>query len=79
MKARHESGKQDEHFAVTDSTNVGLAILKAGVGKIINRGESNKTPDHIPSELLKLLDDQSINFLTVLFNRTYHSRQIPED
>jgi len=66
---------------LTDETITGPSILKGEVEKAIKRLKNKKAPgpDNIHSEVLKLIDENGVCFLTELFNRIYDTGTIPSD
>jgi hypothetical protein len=59
----------------------GFYIMKEEVTNILKNAKPRKAAglDKVPSELLKLLDDDGIDMLVDLFNTIYASRNIPEE
>lgn len=69
-----------EHSRIEISgDNTGPLILRDEVEKAIKHMKDNKAsgPDNIHSELLKLLDDEGISWLTNIFNHIYTTGNIP--
>ncbi|XP_030745087.1 zinc finger protein 606-like [Sitophilus oryzae] len=62
-------------------TETGPSVLKSEVEKAIHQTKNNKAsgPDQIYNEWLKLLNNENINELSVLFNQVYDTGHIPAD
>ncbi|XP_072377931.1 uncharacterized protein [Diabrotica undecimpunctata] len=60
-------------------TNTGPNILKAEVEKAIKQSKNGKSPgpDQIPSDWLRLLDDDNVSELTNIYNHIYETRTMP--
>uniref|UniRef100_A0A8D8SK11 Craniofacial development protein 2 n=1 Tax=Cacopsylla melanoneura TaxID=428564 RepID=A0A8D8SK11_9HEMI len=58
----------------------GIPIMKEEVIKALKNSKPRKAagPDEVPSELLKLLEDDGVNLLVDLFNTIYRTGVIPE-
>lgn len=61
--------------------DTGPPILKSEIQHAINNLKNNKTPgpDCIHSELLKLINDDNIGYLTTLFNKIYNTGEFPQE
>jgi hypothetical protein len=59
----------------------GFYIMEKEVTNILKSAKPRKAagPDEVPSELLKLLDDDGIDMSVDLFNTIYASGNIPEE
>lgn len=71
--------KNDREPPPNLSSNTGPSILKAEMEKALNKGKNNKAsgPHQICTEWLKLLSNDNIRELTILFNQIYDTNEIP--
>ncbi|XP_076384113.1 uncharacterized protein LOC143261929 [Megalopta genalis] len=71
----------DTQAVCENETDRGPSILKSEVRKAIKQAKNNKVsgPDQIPTELLKLLEEENITYLTAFFNKIYNEGIIPDD